>query len=986
MSFAGLIFLNPWLLTALGALPAIYWLLRTVPPTPHQISFPPTRLLIGLENRDKTPSKTPWWLILIRLLAAALVIIGFSEPVFRPQNETIFKGEGPVIILVDNSWTASTFWPDCIALINRLIDKAETENRSIAILNTTQISKTSILKIGTAIDARREVSTLYPQPYPADRLEALQTLKKGLEQTNTNAPTIIWLRDGLEHDGKSEEFTNALREISKGGELGIVDVASGKEPLGIASFIGADGKIVSKVLSTGAGLREGKIAAYSSKNQRLAEAPFKIASGENVVTADISLPLELRNQVSRVEIDKIRSAGAVSLLDQRSQWQRVGLISGEQQEKTQPLLGPIYYIQRALKPFCELIIPNEKNVDSGLSQIINDKANIIMLADIGTIAGEAEKKLKEWIKKGGILVRFSGPKLEKGGDELLPVGLRAGGRSLGGTMSWSTPQPLGPFEETSIFSGLVIPEDVLIRKQVLADPAQINPEVKIWARLKDGTPIVTSSEYGDGKIVLFHITANSEWSNLPMSGLFVEMLRRMIELGSPVNMSAISMETQKITGNIESKTSQVQKENLPPLSILDGFGTFKTPPPTALPIQASEINKAKPSLEHPPGYYGKTSSPYALNVLSQNSVLKALPSPPRDILHLSYESENSSIFIKAWALLASLCFLLIDMLAILFLMGVFKNPKSKVVLNTFIYFFLSCVLFLETTGARGQDTINEKSPNMGLEQNNSFDVQNKISTFNARDAIAMNATSKVTLGYILTGNPNVDATSLQGLSGLARVLQSRTAVDPGEPKGIDIINDEIAFYPVLYWPVLDAAEALPEVTLAKIDAYMKQGGMIIFDTRDYGSGLPTGMVMAGENGPLLQRMIGKLDVPRLEPVPENHVLKKSFYILNSFPGRWEGGDLWVEAQDDIRDVPSTLETKTAKKADGVTSILVSSNDFASAWALDERGRPLYPVVPGGEEQREIAFRAGINIVMHALTGNYKADQVHVPALLERLGQ
>ena len=73
-------------------------------------------------------------------------------------------------------------------------------------------------------------------------------------------------------------------------------------------------------------------------------------------------------------------------------------------------------------------------------------------------------------------------------------------------------------------------------------------------------------------------------------------------------------------------------------------------------------------------------------------------------------------------------------------------------------------------------------------------------------------------------------------------------------------------------------------------------------------------------------------------------------------------------------------------ADGVSSILITSNDLAAAWALDSSGRPLYPVVPGGENQREMAFRTGINIVMHALTGNYKADQVHVPALLERLGQ
>ena len=70
----------------------------------------------------------------------------------------------------------------------------------------------------------------------------------------------------------------------------------------------------------------------------------------------------------------------------------------------------------------------------------------------------------------------------------------------------------------------------------------------------------------------------------------------------------------------------------------------------------------------------------------------------------------------------------------------------------------------------------------------------------------------------------------------------------------------------------------------------------------------------------------------------------------------------------------------------MSSIVITSNDLAAAWALDDANRPLYPAVPGGEVQREMAFRAGVNIVMYALTGNYKADQVHVPALLERLGQ
>ena len=72
--------------------------------------------------------------------------------------------------------------------------------------------------------------------------------------------------------------------------------------------------------------------------------------------------------------------------------------------------------------------------------------------------------------------------------------------------------------------------------------------------------------------------------------------------------------------------------------------------------------------------------------------------------------------------------------------------------------------------------------------------------------------------------------------------------------------------------------------------------------------------------------------------------------------------------------------------DGVASIIVGSNDWASAWAMDAAGRPVMPVIPGGDMQREMALRFGVNLVMYALTGNYKADQVHLPAIIERLGQ
>ena len=182
--------------------------------------------------------------------------------------------------------------------------------------------------------------------------------------------------------------------------------------------------------------------------------------------------------------------------------------------------------------------------------------------------------------------------------------------------------------------------------------------------------------------------------------------------------------------------------------------------------------------------------------------------------------------------------------------------------------------------------------------------------------------------------------------GLDAFLTQRTAVEPGEPVGVNILKDEIAFYPVLYWPVLASARALPEATLAKIDAYMKQGGMIIFDTQDFRPGPADGLHrVRGEGGAALQRLIGNArhaapgagaGAPRADQV----VLPAALLPrpLGWRPAVGRGRYRHQRASDQ--------GGRKAQRADGVTSIIVTSNDFAAAWALDDRGPPLYPVVPG----------------------------------------
>ncbi|HJZ43883.1 MAG TPA: DUF4159 domain-containing protein [Hyphomicrobiaceae bacterium] len=955
MTFGPIAFLSPWLLAGLLALPVIWWLLRTIPPRPRRLEFPPTRILVGIENREKTPAQTPWWLTLIRMAAAALVILALAEPVLNPDRDKALSGAGPVVIAVDNGWAAAAQWAARTFMIERLIAEAEGQGRAVLIVPTAITSKAYSLKIEAPASARSTAAAVQPQPFAPDRAAAAQAIADTLR--NAKDASVVWLADGIDHDSAARAFADKLSELAN-GKLAVVDTRPGQEPLGAVAGVASGGRLEAQVLRASGETRLGALHAVSARGQRLGEANYKLDTGETRTLVTFDLPLELRNQVTRVEIAGERSAGAVHLLDARSQWHRIGLLSGASREQEQPLLAPLYYIERALLPFSEIAKNEDSNLSTAIEGLIKRNVSVLVLADIGTLPHDIRERVEEWVKKGGVLVRFAGPRLERGGDDLLPVPLRLGGRTLGGALSWATPQSLASFGDEGLFAGLTPPPEVVVNKQVLADPAGLGPDVKVWARLKDGTPLVTAGKRGDGQLIFFHVTANSEWSNLPLSGLFVEMLRRVASLGK------LSGGTAELAGDAAASGAS-SAEVLTPLQVLDGFGLLKNPSPTTQAIAAAKIQDTKPSAENPPGYYGPAGAPRALNLMTAKSLLQPLPSMPLGTERRVYEGSAAQP-IKPQLLGLALALLFVDIVAVLLIQmgGIMIGSR------------------LGRAGAASLAALGIAAAAMLVPS--PADAQTSPPAARARpaDVRAIQATGKVTFGYVISGDAATDEASRQGLTGLGKFLTARTAVEPGEPFAVNILTDEIAFYPLLYWPVLANARALPEVALTKIDAYMKQGGMIIFDTKDYGQGIPTGFGFRGEGGPPLQRLLGNLDIPRLEPVPEHHVLTKSFYLLRTFPGRWDGGQLWVEAESP-RD---SEQGRQARRVDGVSSILVTSNDFAAAWAMDDRNQPLYPVVPGGERQREWAFRTGVNIVMYALTGNYKADQVHVPALLERLGQ
>ena len=896
-------FASPWILAALVVLPALWWLLRFTPPAPKTLRFPAVRLLFGLRSEDETPDAAPLWLILLRLLAAAILIIALADPLLHPSAR--LAGGGPVILIIDDGWAAAGDWPGRQVAAEQAITRADRNGRSVLILTTAHGTDGAPAQPSGLLrpdQARDIVAALEPKPWPVDRATVLAAIGKlGVK----NSPAIVWLANGLD-DGTVLALAKQLQPI---GPLRVL-VPETLPRLILPPPPGAGGFTVTLRRADTESAAQAHIRVLGEDGRLIARQPAVFAAGTATATAKIDLPVEMRNAVARLEIEGEATAGATALLDTRWRRRPVGLLSDTPLDDGPSLLSELYYVERALRPFSQIR-------RGSVATLLADKLAVIVIPDSAPLTTTERGQLAAWAKKGGLILRFAGPRLAQNPDDrLTPVALRRGGRTLGGAMLWTEPARLTPFDDDSPFHGLALPKDVTISKQVLAEPTPDLGE-KTWARLSDGTPLVTAAARGDGWNVLIHTSSNASWSNLALSGLFVEMLERIVATSRGVTGSALG------------------DRPLAPLQLLDGFGRPAEAGPATRAIAASAFDDAIVGPRTPPGLYGDASARRALNFGPRVKSHTALGVLPGGVARGGY-ALSKEIDLKPWLLAATLVLLLIDAVATLMMRGLLPWPRAA------------------TAGLALAAAVLAAAPAQDAR------AQNR-DAFDSKDAFALNAALETRLAYVITGDVLLDNISLRGLIGLSATLNRRTAVEAAAPIGVDVKTDPLVFFPLLYWPVTADQQPLAAATIGRLNRYMATGGTILFDLLDPATG--TGILRALTRG---------LDIPPLTPIPPDHVLTKAFYLMQSFPGRWAGGRVWVESAGE-------------RVNDGVSRIIVGANDWASAWAIDGDGQHLFAVVPGGARQREMAYRFGINLVMYTLTGNYKSDQVHVPSILERLG-
>lgn len=597
-------FATPGLLAALVGLPALWWLLRAVPPPFRTLTFPGTALLLGLRDAAPIARRSPWWLIAVRLAAVAALIVALAGPSWRPLRPWP-AGDGPLLIVMDAGWAAAPGWQDAVTRASAALQGAgrrpaalwladgqpdgeadggmsgqpagQTEGSAVQAEGAAdkqpdagtagpanepppgqmagQTAAQVVPDFTDAVAAAARLRSAAPQPwatrYPADPAAFLARAPARFD--------TLWIADGLDHPGRAA----LLAALAARGSVSVVTPARPVLSLSVqpaarpALVLSASGPVdPPAVLAIGPDAQ-----GLPRTLARLTPGPLaRTPDGGLAATVPIDLPGELRNRITRFQIDGHSSAGAALLADDAIRRRKVALAGGGRAGEGQTLLSPLHYVRGALDPSADLI-------QGALPELLDAAPDVVALVD--EVPASARTALERWVSDGGTLIRFAGPGLaalaDPGGDPLLPVRLRPGGRAAGGTLSWGQPRGVAPFAPDGVFAGLPVPAEVTVRAQLLPDPS---PEVteRTLAQLTDGTPLVTRAAVGQGQVVLFHTSANAEWSNLALSGLFVSMLDRLVRT-APVGGNAQG------DGRMPSPPpAGAGAGHWQPEQVLDGFG------------------------------------------------------------------------------------------------------------------------------------------------------------------------------------------------------------------------------------------------------------------------------------------------------------------------------------------------------------------------------------------------------------------------------
>ncbi len=890
-------FSNYYALFGLALTPIIWIIIKSFPPIPKSYNFSSLYLLEKIDYNSSKNNNTPLWLLIFRILFFILIVLFFSHPHVKNKDSLNTKEFTKYVIVADIGWSMANDWDKFKKIVLQISKEAEKNNKKIIFFHSLLKSYKDVKTFKSSTDINSYLKNLTPLPIKFNE----STLKYLLENPSILNNSKLYLISSI------YDFNNASKHIQN---YNFIKNNSDQhyfinpvETLLVINKLGINqNNIICEISRIGKSNFDQNfyLKVNTINDEIIYNASHEINEDSKLKIVNLSFPIQLINQIKHIEIVGQNHAGAKYYFDDFSKKKNIAILSDNEFYKESPLLSPIYYLKKSLSSKHLLTI-------SKIDSIIKQNYSTIIVPETMKIPKEFEYKLKNWLLNGGTLIRFAGQGLVGQKSNFLPVENSIGTiRSIDGQLTINKNLYISEFKKNSIFSGLEIPSDISITKQLVFN--EISDKVKILAKLNDGTPIVSMRNIGLGNIILFHIGASNSWSDLPISSLFPDMLNRVLLFSK-----------HKGSSNLEDLN--LTKE-------IDGFGNLIQTKKIVNINKFDDIKNSQPSLIVPPGKYENDQISVVLN-LSTNINGSDLEEASQ-YTYISDYSFTGEKDLSPMILKILLTMFILDTLITIMIknnINIYQYFKK----NNIIFLFLFPLIFLNLEASTANETY---------------------------------------LAYIKIKNKEINNISENGLNNLKSLLSTRTAISPKGVVGLDLKNDDIFSYPFIYWPLTKNLLQIEKAEIVKINNYINNGGIFFFDVIGFSR---SNLNLKDKKFKAIRDFLSNIKVKNLSILPKGHTLTKSFYLLNKFPGKWDNRVLLIEN--------SNLEYK-----DGVSSIILGFNDWARAWSLDKNSVPLYPVVPGGERQRELSYRFGINIAMYSLTGNYKSDQIHSKSILNRLSK
>ncbi|MDC3091076.1 DUF4159 domain-containing protein [Rickettsiales bacterium] len=881
----------------------VFWkILRTLPLSPKLIKFPAIKIIANEQSIDQSPAKLSYPIVLLRLLILTFIIFAISQPIINKQDSSPKN----YLIILDNSWISSTTWNKKIEDIKNLISTNESIKNKYSIITTTEYDKNKVFKLfnKNSDEIKKILFSLKPLSWNPN-YDLIRNELIGLDE---KFDSIYWFTEKVVNKQKISLIENI-------GERNLKVVASSETliPPILKLRKRGDEEYEFEITHPLNIFSKGTIDCYDLKKRLLYRIDYESESKKNedkfITKVKATIPISIKNKIGFFQMSNQKSPVSVVLLSESNRKKNIGITRYGNQGIQSEFAGGNYYVKKAL----------EKNYniwEGSLEKLLNEEIQIIFIDDLYTVKSNLESKLLTWISNGGTLIKFGGEKLANDisnesfntiNDYLSLTGEIV---DLNNKLSIKKTMKVSEIESLSPFYGLEISNEVEVKKYLQTRSNLSKDELDIWMKLENGTPLVSSFPYSKGRLIFFHLPLNNSWSNFSLSYSFLDILERIVGQ----------------TKGINSKKDRFLK----PYLTLGGFGDLQKPSSQNLSLKNFNENKEiKINYFHPPGLYKDSDGIISLNMSNHLDQTFKLYKFDDNYISEIIDTDKSKSLMPILLMISILLFM-IETFITLFQRQLIIFDK-KLLLRRFIFLFI--IIYSNFSIAATDKYIPEY-------------MENRI-------------------GYILSGNEQIDNLSENGLNVISRFVSAKTASIFDTPKSIALDKDNLYFYPLIYWPIISNLNEIKVEEKKKIESFIEDGGLLLIDCNIEKSSLEFSMCFRN-----IEFFFRTMQISKFTLLNNKNPISKSFYLLNSFPGR-RNNDVYVAYNN-------------SKSTDNAASIILGDNYWAEAWAKDEQNRYIFPLLENMENQRLLSLRFGLNLIIYALTGNYKTDQVHIPEILKRM--